>query len=431
VPDPTKRQIHSLFALGTVAGMTDGQLVDLFVASRGERAEQAFVALIERHGPAVFRACRAVLRDPHDAEDAFQATFLVLARKAGSLSRPGSLAGWLYGVALRVATRSRTARQRRHRHEERCAGLAPRTTDRPAVRDDVSAILHEELGRLPQRYREAVILCDLQEKSYAEAAQDLGCAPGTVGSRLARGRERLRVRLARRGFAPAMVSAALAVEARVGKAGPPSSLTGTTSGAAIRFAAEHAAGAVGAVPAAAVALAEGVLKTMFITKVKAVAAIGLLVVGTSVLAQTGGGGGGYQAAPGSDRLTEMERKMDRMLRLLEASQGPREPATEAPRPETPAPTTAEAATEAPKPETPAPAPSSDRLSIIERRLDRLEQRISSLEQARGGATSGARGGNGQAGMIYGQMAPGMYGGMEKGVDKRKQNLDRAKDAMPK
>jgi RNA polymerase sigma-70 factor (ECF subfamily) len=288
--------------------------------------------------------------------------------------------------------------------------LTPRTTDRPAVRDDVSAILHEELGRLPQRYREAVILCDLQEKSYAEAAQDLGCAPGTVGSRLARGRERLRVRLARRGFAPAMVSAALAMEARVGKAGLPSALAGTTSGAAVRFAAEHAAGAVGAVPAAAVALAEGVLKTMFITKVKAAAAIGLLVIGTSVLAQSGpaGGYGGPQASPGSDRLTEMERKMDRMLRLLEASQEPGGVVAEVV-PDKPA--VAEVVPD-------KPATASDRLSVIERRLDRLEQRISSLEQSRGGATSGARAGMMGAPGMGGYSGQGAYAEKKKGFDVR-------------
>jgi RNA polymerase sigma factor (sigma-70 family) len=395
--------------VGTVAGRTDGELLEMFARRGGEAAELAFAALVERHGPAVFRACRAVLGDRQDAEDAFQATFLVLARKAGGLSRPGALTGWLHGVALRVAARARAARGRRARHERRRATATPEATA-AAPPDDLAAALHEELAQLPQRYRAAVLLCDLQDRSHAEAARELGCAPGTVGSRLSRGRRRLQARLARRGLAPAAVVAALAAEADAG-AGPPPALAEATAGAAVRFAAGGAASA-GAVPAAAAALAKGVLTTMLISKLKgataAVVAAGLIAVGGGVLAQSGKGPGPDGPPPG-DRLGDVERKLDRLLKLFEGGEGPPrarwsirdEPygsATAQPkRPDAPAAGTPTAPTHIMQPpggglNTPlagqpgqavntfaASAEVQDRVSRLEQRLDQLERRLRRLE----------------------------------------------------
>jgi RNA polymerase sigma factor (sigma-70 family) len=164
------------------------------------------------HGPGEaawpdgLRACRAILRDPHAAEDAFQATFLVLARKAGGLWVRGSLGPWLLSVAHRVAYCARTDASRPPAHERTAAErAAPATVD--SGWDDRDAILHEELIRLPEKYRTAVVLCDLEGLTQEQAARQLGWPDGTVRSRLAQGRERLRERLTRRGMAPAVVLA--------------------------------------------------------------------------------------------------------------------------------------------------------------------------------------------------------------------------------
>lgn len=162
--------------------------------------EAAFAALVERHGPMVLGVCRRVLRDEQDAEDAFQAAFLVLARKASA--RPSSLGGWLHGVAFRVACRARADAARRRRHE-RQAPVPPASNLDPSAeadRHDRQAILDEELSRLPQAYRSAVVLCDLRGLSHERAARESGCPVGSVSWRLRRGRELLRGRLARRGI---------------------------------------------------------------------------------------------------------------------------------------------------------------------------------------------------------------------------------------
>ena len=409
------RHLRTLFNVGTVAGLTDAQLLNLFVARRGEAAELAFAALIERHGAMVLRACRGVLRNPHDAEDAFQATFLVLARKAGALHRPGSLAGWLYGVALRVAARARAARGRRRKHEQRWTEMTRGPTS-PGNRDDIRPVLHEELGRLPERYRTVVVLCDLEDKSYAEAARELGCSTGTVGSRLTRGRERLRNRLARRGLAPAVV-AALAEEAEAVSAALPPALVDATLTAATRFAAGSAV-AAGMVPTSSVALAEGVLKAMFLTKLQAVAAsvvtLGVITIGTGVLAQSSATAPSPVAIE-PDRLEEVERKLDRLLRVLEGpdrrTNTPADPSLPS-LPTVSSPESAGASGDVPKgvaraagaPRGGAQASSGsvrygvtapagkgwgpDRIERLEQRLEQLEKRIEQLEN-RSGVSSAA------------------------------------------
>ena len=171
------RNIDLAFNVGTVAGLSDAELVEGFLAWRGPRAEAAFAALVRRHGPMVQRVCRSILRDHHDAQDASQATFLVLARKAGSLRVGDSLGPWLHGVACRVAGTSRAAAARRRAHESRAAGMTP-TLVSDESRDDVGPIIHEEIARLPERYRAPVVLCDLEGRTYEEAAR---CWAGRSG----------------------------------------------------------------------------------------------------------------------------------------------------------------------------------------------------------------------------------------------------------
>ncbi|HEU5118990.1 MAG TPA: RNA polymerase sigma factor, partial [Isosphaeraceae bacterium] len=191
------RQLRTLFQSGTSGASTDGELIDQFVNG----SERAFEVLLDRHGPMVFRVCRSVLHHEHDAQDAFQAVFVVLARRARSLWVRDSIGPWLHGVAYRVAMRARTAQARRLEHERRKAEMQ---SDRVLEGDtgEIARVLHEEIERLPARFRAAIILFDLQGLSLEQAAHRMGCPVGTIKSRLARGRDRLRDRLERRGLAP-------------------------------------------------------------------------------------------------------------------------------------------------------------------------------------------------------------------------------------
>lgn len=178
--------------------MTDVQLLEDFVQ---ENDQASFRALVVRHGPTVLRVCRRVLDDPHEVDDAFQATFLVLVRKAPTIERPEALGNWLYGVAYRVALRARRSVARRRKHEGKKAEMDPVScaTDQPW--DDLGRVVREELGRLPEPYRAPLELCYLQGHSHEEAASELGWPLGTLKVRLVRGRKQLRERLDRRGIA--------------------------------------------------------------------------------------------------------------------------------------------------------------------------------------------------------------------------------------
>ncbi len=275
------RQFRTLYEAGTVAGMTDGQLLERFFAGRGEEAEVAFAAILARHGSMVLGVCRRALRDPNDADDAFQATFLILVRKGRSVRVEDSLGRWLYGVSRKVAARAREQSLRR-----RGVGLAEAANlpgpGGEAERRDLRALLDDELAALAEPFRSAVVLCDLGGLSLEEAARDLRCPVGTIKSRLARGRERLRIRLSRQGLAPSA-----AIFAAEGSA--PAALVGATARGVSRFAASGTIEA-GMVPASALALAEGMLKAMTLIKLKFAAAVltcGLAATGAGVLAQQG------------------------------------------------------------------------------------------------------------------------------------------------
>ncbi len=192
------RPINRLFNEGTLVGSSDAELLERFVARRDERA---FEALVSRHGGSVQAVCRDILRDPHDAEDAFQATFLILARKAGSLWVGNSLAAWLHRVARRVAVEASRQKARRRAVEKTGLDIEPAWKDASTPWGTLPQALHEEIDQLPERYRAPIILCDLEELTRDQAAQQLGLPPGTVAGRLARARDLLRQRLIRRGHA--------------------------------------------------------------------------------------------------------------------------------------------------------------------------------------------------------------------------------------
>lgn len=268
------RHVHRLFGQGTLAGLSEGQLLDRF-ASR--RDEAAFEALVERHGPMVLGVCRRLLRDPHAAEDAFQAVFLVLVRKAGSIRRCESLGPWLYRVAHRVATRANVEATRRRTVE----GLAVVSPEAPA--DDPDAferriLLWDELARLPSKYRDPIVLCHIEGFSHDDAATALRWPVGTVKGRLSRAKDLLRDRLARRGLGVVALTA-LGSEAR---ATVPPTLNSTTIKAAVGLA-EAGWASAGSASVAAIFLAKGAVTSMFLTKLKTVAAVvltaGLLSAG--------------------------------------------------------------------------------------------------------------------------------------------------------
>ena len=195
--------LQAILTLGSLGALDDATLLDLFESPGAVAADRAFEVLIRRHGPLVLRVARGRLDLEEDARDAFQATFWLLARRSRSIRNRAALAGWLFGVASRVAARSVVESARRRTRERRVALSEADSTTDPARRDpDLASTIQAEVARLPRLYRVAVILCDLEGLSYEEAAHRLDCPLGTFKARLSRGRSRLRDRLARRGLAP-------------------------------------------------------------------------------------------------------------------------------------------------------------------------------------------------------------------------------------
>ncbi len=262
-----------VFRLGGRAGETgegDAQLLRQFVAHRDEAA---FAALVGRYGSMVWSTCTRLLPVAADAEDAFQATFLVLVKKAGSIRRPELLGPWLHGVAVRTAAKLRVAAARRRRMEEGAAVMRPTTEPTPDVWHDLRPVLDEEVNNLPEKFRAPFILCHLEGVTNEEAARRLGCPKGTVLSRLARARERLRKQLARRGIILSAGLLASALAAGTASATVPPALAETT----VRLGLAWAAGTAPVASSPTISLAEGVLRSMFLTRIKLVAAVLLML----------------------------------------------------------------------------------------------------------------------------------------------------------
>jgi RNA polymerase sigma factor (sigma-70 family) len=196
-------ELRGALEIRDTANLSDADLWKRYVQ---EQDHAAFEGLVLRHGAMVLGVCRRILRNEQDAEDAFQATFLVLIRRAASIQSPRTIANWLHGVAHRTALEARTAATRRRAKE---AAVIPRMEVQEEPRAELWPVLEQELGRLGEHHRAAVILCDLEGKTRTEAARQLGWAEGTVASRLARGRNILAKRLTRRGFAGALTAFAL------------------------------------------------------------------------------------------------------------------------------------------------------------------------------------------------------------------------------
>jgi RNA polymerase sigma factor (sigma-70 family) len=293
-------------------GLSDGQLLGRFVATRDE---PSFAALVRRHGPMVLGVCRRVLGDLHHAEDAFQATFLVLARKAASLVVGESLGCWLYRVAYHTALRAGASIGRR-RVREWPMNDVPHPEVAPPEAQDWLPVLDRELSLLPEKYRAAILLCDLEGRTRKEAARLLRVPEGTLSSRLCTGRQMLAKRMTKCGVA--LSGVALAVALAQGAA--PGQVTAALVSSTTKAAALIAAGQVGAVSTTAVLLMKGVMKAMLMKKLRlavgavmVLAALGMVGFGY----QAGGGSGVAQAAPPDKPLNELEalRKENELLKL--------------------------------------------------------------------------------------------------------------------
>src|SRR5262245_41751490 len=249
-------------------GRTDRELLEDWL---GRREEAALTALVRRHGPMVWGVCRRVLANHHDAEDAFQATFLVLVRKAASIVPREMLANWLYGVAHQTALKARATAAKRKGRERQVPEMPEPAASEQDLWRDLQPLLDEELSRLPDKFRVVIVLCDLEGKTRKEAARQLGVPEGTVAGWLPRARALLAKRLARHGLAVSGGALAALLSQKVASAGVPASVALHTIKAASLFAAGP--GAAGVISAEVAALTEGVLKTMILSKGKITTAI--------------------------------------------------------------------------------------------------------------------------------------------------------------
>jgi RNA polymerase sigma factor (sigma-70 family) len=300
-------------------GQTDAQLLQQFVSHKVERA---FAALVRRHGPMVYGVCRRVLADAHEAEDAYQATFIVLLRKAPALTSCATLAEWLHGVARRIALKARVSTIRRRAREQAAA--------RPAItasepRNDLGAVLDEELGRLPLKYRLPIVLCDLEGKTRRDVAEQLGWKEGTVAGRLARARVLLAKRLLR--------------SARITAGGMAVGLGDTIAEAGVFAATCQAQHAVlmgtsgsGVASSSALALAKQEIRSMLWNQFKRVTAVCLLVFGAigaagwTINALADGSPAqkppelAVKIAPSASQVPEKRKPTEREKALIEAAQ---------------------------------------------------------------------------------------------------------------
>jgi len=260
------RQLCRLVGVRSVEELGDRQLLEAFARNRDAAA---FEVLVQRHGPLVLGVCKRVLHEEHDAEDAFQATFMVLARKADSIRRQEAVGSWLCGTAYRLALKARAAAGRRREQERQAGQMAPTQTEPDPHWQELRPVLDEELNRLPDKYRAPLVLCYLQGKTNEAAAKELGWPVGSISYRLAQAREKLRVRLLERGIvlSAAALPALLAENASAAVQGP---LIDATVSASLAFAAGEAAAVAGS-SAAAVALAEAGVQAILFAKAKLIA----------------------------------------------------------------------------------------------------------------------------------------------------------------
>jgi RNA polymerase sigma factor (sigma-70 family) len=281
------------------AGWTDGQLLASFI---DHKDEAAFEALVHRHGPMVFGACRRVARNHHDAEDSFQATFLVLARKAPSVQPRERVANWLHGVALRTAMKAKAMTAKRQGREKQVTEIPEPEASRQHQWRDPQPLLDQELNGLPENYRLPILLCDLEGKTIKEATRQLGWPQGTLAGRLARGRKLLARRLANRGVVVSAGALAAVIWQNAASATLPISLLSSTVKAAAMIAAGQATVA-GVAPAKVTILTEGVLRVMLLSKLKT-ATVGLLLVALLV----GAAGAVYQTQAAEQPQEEQRNK---------------------------------------------------------------------------------------------------------------------------
>jgi RNA polymerase sigma factor (sigma-70 family) len=274
-PGRSAQSIPMPYNTGSAGAMADGLLLERFLSRRDDMdAEAAFAALVALHGPMVWDVCRAALSDPHAAEDAFQATFLILVRKAGSIRRRDAVGPWLYGVARRVAMRAKATAARQRLREGQGTEMIATPAPDPAWREQIEA-LHEEVDRLREKYRAAVVLCYFEGRTHGEAARLLKCPVGTVSTRLSRARELLRARLTRRGLVLPAAWASAMLNSGSTSAAMPIALAECTIKAAIGVAASKITMAR-VVSVSVARLTEGALRTMIFTK--------SMVIASSVLA---------------------------------------------------------------------------------------------------------------------------------------------------
>jgi RNA polymerase sigma factor (sigma-70 family) len=271
------QHLRHLFGPGTTTGLADGQLLDRF---SGSNDAVAFEALVARHGPMVLATCRAVLTSEHDIEDAFQTTFLVLAKRARSIRCGETLGGWLHRVAYRAALQASAEAKRRRKKEAEASAMALCSASHSAfgTDDDLRPILHEEIDRLPERHRLAIVLCDLEGLTYHQAADRLRWSVPTLRCRLAKARHRLKGRLTRRGFAAPALGAVLAAKEATA-AVPPVLLRSTVL-----------AVTGGSASSGVALLTQVLLKEMLMTKIKfaATAALAALAFASAGVVAAGG-----------------------------------------------------------------------------------------------------------------------------------------------
>jgi RNA polymerase sigma factor (sigma-70 family) len=352
--------------------LTDGQLLARFLAGR---EEVAFEALVRRHAPMVLGVCRRVLGHADDAEDAFQATFLVLVRKAGSLVSRATVGAWLHGVAYHTALKARAAAAKRRAKERQAGEMTRHALPGEDVYRDWLPLLDRELSRLPDKYRAPVVLCDLEGKTRREAARLLHCKEGTLSGRLARARKILARRLTPHGLPAAAGALGAALAGTTASACVPAPLVASTVKAAALVAAGQAV-AAGVVSAEAAALTQGVLKAMLFSKLKTTAAV------LFVIAATGLGTGQAAlwtrsaelavAAADAPGHAEMAQPPDRAGPGTPPAEGRQEPAKELPAspPQSPSRTAAAVREEVP----PAPpAFGSDHLAALHQHLREIHR----------------------------------------------------------